>query len=63
MGIFTGRYGDIKLGSVLGTIALAVATTIGGCKVLNNYEYSSGSRAGMVNKMSHKGIIWKTYEG
>ncbi len=57
------RKGDIKTGNILGAIALTVATSIGGCTMLNNYEYSSGSRAGVINKMSHKGLIWKTYEG
>ena len=63
MEIFTDRYGNKRPGSVLGAIVLTVATTIGGCNILNNYEYSFGSRAGMINKMSNKGFIWKTYEG
>lgn len=28
-----------------------------------NYTYSEGSRAGMLMKFSHKGYIFKTYEG
>lgn len=51
----------------LGAVILGLATTIGGCvggcEYLNNYEYSHGARTGMVNKMSKKGLIWKTYEG
>src|SRR3989338_7376669 len=29
----------------------------------NNYEYSKGTRTGMINKFAEKGLIWKTYEG
>lgn len=67
MGLFTDQYGDISLGRVLATSVLAIAATVGGCtggcSMLNNYEYSSGTRAGMINKISKKGLIWKTYEG
>lgn len=28
-----------------------------------NIEYSDGSRSGMVQKLSKKGVIWKTWEG
>jgi len=29
----------------------------------NNIEYSKGQRVGVVNKISEKGVIWKTKEG
>jgi len=29
----------------------------------NNIEYSEGQRVGVVNKISEKGVIWKTKEG
>jgi len=29
----------------------------------NNVEYSQGMRTGMINKISEKGLFWKTYEG
>lgn len=29
----------------------------------NNIEYSQGIRTGMINKISEKGLFWKTYEG
>lgn len=67
MGILFDEYGDLKpkaVGcSIVTATALIIATTIGGCNMLNNYEYSSGSRAGMINKISKKGFLWKTYEG
>ncbi|MEO0341772.1 MAG: hypothetical protein AAF242_21535 [Bacteroidota bacterium] len=27
-----------------------------------NLTYSSGQRAGLLNKISYKGVVWKTYE-
>lgn len=39
-------------------------TLWGGCNLaFNNYEYSKGTRTGMINKFSERGLIWKTYEG
>ena len=29
----------------------------------NNIEYSRGEMTGMINKVSEKGLLWKTYEG
>lgn len=29
----------------------------------NRYVYSEGARSGTVNKLSHKGLIWKSWEG
>lgn len=28
-----------------------------------NWEYSNGSRSGVVQKLSKKGVVWKTWEG
>lgn len=28
-----------------------------------NLTYSKGQRAGLLNKVSYKGVVWKTYEG
>ncbi|KAF0200154.1 MAG: hypothetical protein FD167_5758, partial [bacterium] len=63
---------DIEVGTMLGRYArtlsiggfLIVTTAWGGYNLLfNNYEYSKGTRSGMINKFSEKGLIWKTYEG
>lgn len=64
MGIFTDRYGyHIKWGRVLAAGALVVAATVKGCGSCNDYEYGEGTRTGVINKVSKKGFIWKTYEG
>ena len=51
----------------LGLIAIAGALVIGapaGCNLVgNNWEYSHGTRIGVINKYSNKGMVWKTYEG
>lgn len=47
----------------LGAVALAVISLIGGGECANRYEYSSGTRTGMINKISKKGLFWKTFEG
>src|SRR3990172_3610788 len=64
MGLFTDSYGEIRLSRV---ITLAGALLIGGCNYacqkLNSYDYSEGTRVGIVNKASEKGLFWKTYEG
>ncbi len=38
---------------------LAAAAVLAGC----NMNYSDGVRSGIVQKISHKGLICKTYEG
>jgi hypothetical protein len=43
----------VIVGSILGLIGVG----IGGCSV------SDGSRVGTITKFSHKGVVWKTYEG
>ncbi|MEK6970040.1 MAG: hypothetical protein AABW48_06460 [Nanoarchaeota archaeon] len=64
MGIFTNEYGELKFGVVIPVIGVVIGTVVGGCcSMLNSYDYSSGSRAGMVNRVARKGLIWKTHEG
>ncbi len=54
----------ILLGRYLKTAATALLLTYTGCQSIgNNIEYSNGTRVGVINKFSHKGFIWKTYEG
>lgn len=38
---------------------LGLAAYIGAC----NITYSKGTRSGLLNKVSYKGVVWKTYEG
>ena len=46
------------------TIVLAGTLIEGGCQAIgNNIKYSEGQRVGVVNKISEKGVIWKTKEG
>lgn len=42
-------------------LLLLLALMIGGYYLLGNY--STGTRAGVVQKLSHKGILFKTWEG
>lgn len=42
-----------------GLVILAVLATAAGC----NIDYSNGTRVGVVNKLSKKGIFCKTWEG
>lgn len=43
--------------AIVSILFVMVAGGIGGCSV------SDGSRVGTITKFSHKGVIWKTYEG
>ena len=45
------------------TMLLLIFVGAGYLLVIFNYSYSSGSRAGYIQKFSHKGWICKTYEG
>jgi hypothetical protein len=46
------------------TIALGGLLIWGGCQTIgNSIQYGEGVRTGMVNKLSKKGLFWKTYEG
>lgn len=44
---------------VLLIAVLGLGVYIGAC----NLTYSKGQRAGLLNKVSYKGVVWKTYEG
>jgi hypothetical protein len=66
MGLIRDGYGDVRtyvkvLGIVAGISGL-IGGCVGGCVKLNEVEYSSGSRVGVINKVSSKGLFWKTYE-
>lgn len=46
------------------TLFLSGALIWGGYQGIgNNIKYSEGTRTGMINKISEKGLIWKTSEG
>jgi hypothetical protein len=55
------------LGCVILLICLAGLLLFGGCTgcsaVCSNIEYSDGYRDGIIDKLSQKGVIWKTWEG
>ena len=66
MGFFKeeGRWGDWYWGRIIWVSALVfLPTCVSTCNWGNNFEYSKGTRAGVINKFSEKGIVWKTYEG
>jgi hypothetical protein len=46
-----------------GGAAVLILLLCGGCVGLGNFEYSDGHRDGYVQKMSKKGVVWKTWEG
>ena len=53
---FFGRY--------VRTAAVGSALLWAGCQAVgNSVEYSDGQRVGVINKISNKGLFWKTYEG
>ena len=47
------------VGLVLGVLILLVLYTV----LVLNWSYSSGERAGFLQKLSHKGFVCKTWEG
>lgn len=47
---------------LIGLLALAFIGSLGYVWV-SNWSYSEGTRAGVLIKVSRKGVIWKTYEG
>ncbi|MEK6953329.1 MAG: hypothetical protein AABX29_10050 [Nanoarchaeota archaeon] len=60
-----GTFAKLAFGSVI-TLALGGCLTGGcvlACNITSGIEYSQGTRTGMVNKVSKKGLIWKTDEG
>jgi len=42
---------------------LLIGGCCGGCMLVTDISYSDGERTGTITKFSHKGLIWKTYEG
>ncbi|MBI4440687.1 hypothetical protein HY639_00825 [Candidatus Woesearchaeota archaeon] len=55
---------NVFLGRWARTLGLAAALGWGTFQgVGNDYVYSEGIRTGMINKFSHRGVVWKTYEG
>lgn len=50
-------------GAIAGIVALMLLSVIVKCCGGVNWEYSSGSRSGVIQKLSKKGVIWKTWEG
>lgn len=63
MGIFANEYGDPNVGRIGCAVAGIGLLFAGSCVVGNNLEYSNGTRVGVINKFSHRGLIWKTWEG
>ena len=54
--VFVGRW--LRSLSLTGALMFSIYQGIG-----NNIEYSEGQRIGVLNKISEKGMFWKTYEG
>ena len=52
-----GWRNTVKISAVL--ISAGTILSLTGCAP----DYSSGSRAGVVTKLSNKGLIWKSWEG
>ncbi|MCW3126090.1 MAG: hypothetical protein JWO03_1748 [Bacteroidetes bacterium] len=48
---------------VLGIFVVILLVVLGGYILWTQYTYSDGNRAGVLIKFSHKGNIFKTYEG
>ena len=64
----SGDYSAMGFGQLIGrwarSIVLAGALVWTGYQGIGNgIEYSQGIRTGMINKISEKGLFWKTYEG
>ena len=53
----------MSIKSVVGIVAVAVLALGGYVLVVTNWSYSSGERAGWVQKLSSKGWLCKTWEG
>ena len=60
IGQLIGRWARsvVLAGALAGALVWAGYQGIG-----NGIEYSQGTRTGMINKISEKGLFWKTYEG
>ena len=63
MGLFFNYHGNPKVGNMILVGSLALLGTCGSCQLVNSYNYSQGERVGVINKVSKKGVLWKTYEG
>ena len=62
--MFTNKRRSLRIGYITAVAVLAAsAIWATSCRALNNYEYAQGARTGMLNKVSKKGLLWKTYEG
>lgn len=48
---------------ILLIIAVLILSAVAATFLLSSYTYSEGYRAGLLVKFSHKGYIFKTYEG
>ena len=55
--------GCLVVTGIIGVIGLAIGMLIIQCIGGLNIEYSDGSRSGVVQKFSKKGVVWKTWEG
>jgi prepilin-type N-terminal cleavage/methylation domain-containing protein len=47
---------------IIGILAAILMPVIGGVNGISK-EYSTGSRVGVVTKLSEKGLVWKSWEG
>ena len=53
-----------KVGGLAGAVVLAVVLLFAAyCWIALNWAYSTGDRAGYLQKVSHKGWVCKTWEG
>ena len=64
MGIFTDGDGYAHPGKIIPiVVSVLIAGSFAGCKGCNNVDYGAGTRTGVINKVSEKGYLWKTWEG
>jgi hypothetical protein len=67
MSTWRKEYGELS-GCSWAVIVVAIVGLVpclwGGCQMVGNRcVYSEGSRVGRINKVTQKGMIWKTWEG
>lgn len=55
--------GEIGPIVIIGVLILFIGIFVGGCVSGVGRDYSSGTRVGVVTKLSQKGIIFKSWEG
>jgi len=58
----SGTRGAIVL-ALLGALVVVVLLVVGYLAFVLHWSYSEGERAGIVQKFSHKGWVFKTWEG